>query len=53
MHAAVRRGDPEVVRLLLQSGADKAARNALGLDAAALAEVAGPFPVLVSMLKYA
>ena len=44
LHYAVRRGDSEIVKMLLDAGADPYIENDLGLDAFQICEKFGPFP---------
>ena len=44
LHYAVRRGDSEIVKMLLDAGADPYIESDLGLDAFQICEKFGPFP---------
>ena len=44
------RGDVEVVKILLEHGADPYVDNDLGMNAFALCETAGPFPSVMKKL---
>lgn len=49
--AAARRGDAKAVRILLQAGADRTMRNAIGLNALSISRVYGPFPDVDAILS--
>ena len=49
--AAARRGDAKAVRMLLEAGADRRVRNAIGLDALAVSRAFGPFPDVEAVLS--
>ena len=51
MNLAVMRGDVEIVRILLENGADPSVENDLGMNAFELCEKAGPFPNVHRVLK--
>ena len=44
LHYAVRRGDIEIVKILLENSADPYVANDLGMNAFDVCESAGPFP---------
>ena len=44
LHSAVMRGDVEIVKLLLEYGADPYVVNGLGMNAFEVCEKSGPFP---------
>ena len=48
---AARRGDEASVRCLLEAGADRTARNRLGMDAVEISRVYGPFPSVEALLR--
>ena len=50
LNLAVMRGDVEIVKILLESGADPYIKNDLGMNAFALCEAAGPFPSVMKEL---
>ena len=53
LHYAAKRGDTEIVKLLLEAGADPFIENEMGLDAFELCEKFGPFPrVHDAMYRY-
>ena len=44
LNLAVRRGDVEIVKILLENGADPYVENDLGMNAFDICNKAGPFP---------
>jgi ankyrin repeat protein len=48
---AVSRGDVEIVKILLENGADPYVGNDLGMNAFDICEEAGPFPSVRRALK--
>ena len=48
---AVMRGDVEILKILLENGADPYAENDLGMNAFELSEKAGPFPSVQRVLR--
>ena len=48
---AVIRGDVEIVKILLESGADPYIENDLGLNAFDICKEAGPFPSVMKALQ--
>ena len=48
---AVIRGDVEIVKILLENGADPYVENDLGMNAFELSEKAGPFPSVQRVLR--
>ena len=44
LNLAVRRGDVEIVKILLENGADPYVENDLGMNAFDICNMAGPFP---------
>jgi ankyrin repeat protein len=50
LHCAVNRGDFEIVKLLLDAGADALVKNSLGQDCFHLCEMYGPFPEVEDLL---
>eukprot|EP00940_MAST-03C_sp_MAST-3C-sp2_P003283 g3283.t1 len=53
LHRAVKRGDADIVRLLIQNGADPHVRTVLGHDAFDYCNIYGPFPETMKALKEA
>ena len=51
LNFAVIRGDVEIVKILLENGADPYVENDLGMDAFELCEKSGPFPSVKRVLK--
>ena len=49
--AAARRGDAKAVQILLNAGADRTMRNAIGLDALSISRVYGPFADVDAILS--
>ena len=47
---AVRRGDVEIVKILLENGADPYVENDLGMNAFEIYEKCGPFPSVRKLL---
>ena len=53
LHYAARRGDTEIVKILLEAGADPYIDSEMGLNSFEICAKHGPFPkVLTEMLKY-
>jgi len=50
LHYAARRGDTEIVKLLLEAGADPNIESEMGLDAFQICEKYGPFPRVNEMM---
>ena len=48
---AVRRGDVEIVKILLENGADPYVENDLGMNAFELCDEAGPIPSVMQALN--
>ena len=51
LNLAVMRGDVEIVKILLENGADPYVENDLGMNAFELSEKAGPFPSVRRVLR--
>ena len=51
LNLAVMRGDVEIVKILLENGADPYIENDLGMNAFELCEKAGPFPSVYRALE--
>jgi len=51
LHAAVQRGDYDIVRLLLKNGANPNVENDHGLNAIEICKRDGPFPEILGMLR--
>ena len=51
LHYAARRGDVEIVNILLDAGADPYIENDLGMNVFEICENAGPFPSVMQALK--
>ena len=51
LHYAARRGDVEIVTLLLEAGADPFIENEMGLNSFDITEKFGPFPSVMRILK--
>ena len=51
LNYAVTRGDVEIVKILLENGADPYIENDLGMNAFELSEKAGPFPSVQRVLR--
>ena len=51
LHYAARRGDVEIVKLLLEAGADPYVENDLGMNAFEICEKCGPFPSVMKVLQ--
>ena len=51
LNSAVTRGDIEIVKILLENGADPYVENDLGMNAFELCEKSGPFPSVKRVLK--
>ena len=51
LHYAARRGDVEIVKLLLEAGADPYIENEMGLNSFEMCEKAGPFPSVAKALN--
>ena len=51
LHYAARRGDVEIVTLLLEAGADPYIENEMGLNSFDITEKFGPFPSVTRVLK--
>ena len=51
LHYAARRGDVEIVTLLLENGADPRIKNEMGLDSFGISEKFGPFPSVRRVLQ--
>ena len=51
LNFAVIRGDVEIVKILLENGADPYVENDLGMNAFELSEKAGPFPSVQRVLR--
>jgi hypothetical protein len=51
LHYAVRRGDVEIVKLLLGAGADSYIENDLGINAIKICEKSGPFPSVMKVFQ--
>ena len=51
LHYAARRGDVEIVTLLLEAGADPYIQNEMGLNSFDISEKFGPFPSVTRALK--
>ena len=51
LHYAARRGDVEIVTLLLEAGADPCIENEMGLNSFDISEKFGPFPSVRKVLK--
>ena len=51
LHYAARRGDVEIVTLLLEIGADPRIKNEMGLDSFGISEKFGPFPSVRRVLE--
>ena len=50
LNSAVTRGDIEIVKILLENGADPYVENDLGMNAFELCEKSGPFPSVRKVL---
>ena len=50
LHKAVVRGDVEIVKILLENGADPYVENDLGMDAFQICDKCGPFPSVRKVL---
>ena len=48
---AVMRGDVEIVKILLENGADPYVENDLGMDAFQICDKCGPFPSVRKVLR--
>ena len=51
LHYAARRGDVEIVQLLLEAGADPYIENEMGLNSFDITEKFGPFPSVMRVLN--
>jgi hypothetical protein len=51
LHYAARRGDVEIVKLLLEAGADPCVENDLGVNAFEICNKLGPFPTVMKALQ--
>ena len=51
LNYAVMRGDVEIVKILLENGADPYVENDLGMNAFDICEKAGPFPSVIKVLR--
>ena len=51
LNLAVARGDVEIVRILLENGADPYVENDLGMNAFKICDEAGPFPSVRKVLE--
>ena len=51
LHYAARRGDVEIVTLLLEAGADPYLKNEMGLNSFDITEKFGPFPSVMRVLN--
>jgi ankyrin repeat protein len=51
LHYAARRGDVEIVKLLLEAGADAYMKNEMGLNAFDISDKFGPFPTVKRALR--
>ena len=51
LHYAARRGDVEIVKLLLEAGADPHLENEMGLNSFDISEKFGPFPSVKRALR--
>jgi len=51
LHYAARRGDVEIVKLLLEAGADPNVENDLGVNAFEICDKFGPFPTVMKALQ--
>ena len=51
LNFAVMRGDVEIVKILLENGADPYTENDLGMNAFDLCEKSGPFPSVLRALQ--
>jgi ankyrin repeat protein len=51
LHYATRRGDVEIVEILLKAGADSNIKTSLGMNAFEICEKFGPFPSVMKVLK--
>ena len=51
LHYAARRGDVEIVTLLLEAGADPYIENEMGLNSFDITRKFGPFPSVIRVLK--
>ena len=51
LHYAARRGDVEIVTLLLEAGADPYIKNEMGLNSFDICEKFGPFPSVRKVLQ--
>ena len=51
LHYASRRGDVEIVTLLLEAGADPYIKNEMGLNSFDISDKHGPFPSVVETLQ--
>ena len=51
LHYAARRGDVEIVKLLLESGADPYIDNEMGLNSFDITRKFGPFPSVMRVLN--
>ena len=51
LSVAVMRGDVEIVKILLENGADPYIENDLGMNAFDMCEMAGPFPSVKKALN--
>ena len=51
LHYAARRGDVEIVTLLLEAGADPYIENEMGLNSFDITEKFGPFPSVMRVLN--
>ena len=51
LSCAVMRGDVEIVKILLENGADPYVENDLGMNAFELCDTSGPFPSVKRVLQ--
>lgn len=51
LHYAARRGDEEIVKLLLDAGADPYLENEMGVNVFKICEMSGPFPSVMKLLN--
>ena len=51
LHYAARRGDVEIVKLLLEHGADPYIENEMGLNSFDISDKFGPFPSVLRALR--